>query len=158
MARSRNSFQSGYQYTLENFDRDAMKNDQIWRETQSRIEFLKMRNITMSNSADRNSLARKLVADKEWKQLDKFTKLMEMIMYLQSWFDKRLVIWKKFSDFSHDFQTSLYRTLSKVWTGIFKILFLRLLVHALWWSWYKSSLGPAGWRNWRYLQRYAAKG
>jgi len=83
MARSRNSFQSGYQYTLENFDRDAMKNDQIWRETQSRIEFLKMRNITMSNSADRNSLARKLVADKEWKQLDKFTKLMEMIMYLQ---------------------------------------------------------------------------
>ena len=45
----------------------------------------------MSNSADRNSLARKLVADKEWKQLDKFTKLMEMIMYLQSWFDKRLV-------------------------------------------------------------------
>ena len=95
MARSRNSFQSGYQYTLENFDRDAMKNDQIWRETQSRIEFLKMRNITMSNSADRNSLARKLVADKEWKQLDKFTKLMEMIMYLQSWFDKRLVFWKK---------------------------------------------------------------
>ena len=77
---------------LENFDRDAMKNDQIWRETQSRIEFLKMRNITMSNSADRNSLARKLVADKEWKQLDKFTKLMEMIMYLQSGFDKRLVI------------------------------------------------------------------
>ena len=59
MARSRNSFQSGYQYSLENFDKSQMKTDPVWRETQSRIEFLKMRNITMSSSADRNSLARR---------------------------------------------------------------------------------------------------
>ena len=60
-----------------------MQNDPVFKETQARIQYLKLKNLTDFSNFGRNSLARKLVADKEWKQLDKFTKLMEMIMYLQ---------------------------------------------------------------------------
>lgn len=52
---------------------------------------LKMRERTLAGSSGID-LARALVVDDSWNQLNKLTQLMEMIMYLQEWNLKRLKV------------------------------------------------------------------
>lgn len=74
-------FESSFQYSLENFDSNIIsQTDPVYQETQAQINDLTS---TISNFGRNIDLARKLVVDTTWKELDKFTKLMEMIMYLQ---------------------------------------------------------------------------
>lgn len=74
-------FESAFEYSLENFDTEKVaQSDPVYQETQAKINDLTS---TIANFGRNIDLSRKLVVDKTWKELDKFTKLMEMIMYLQ---------------------------------------------------------------------------
>ena len=82
--------ESTFEYDFEGFDVVSLaRDDPVYQETVG-----KMTNLTISLNQINNfgrgdfkltqqEMARKLVADNTFKELDKFTKLMQMIMYLQ---------------------------------------------------------------------------
>jgi len=62
--------------------RDFSSEDPIYLETQRKMAAIKMKERSLAGSSG-IELARALVVDESWNQLNKLTQLMEMIMYLQ---------------------------------------------------------------------------
>jgi len=72
-----------FQSEFDDFNpKDFSTEDPIYLETQRKMAAIKMKERSLAGSTG-IELARALVVDESWNQLNKLTQLMEMIMYLQ---------------------------------------------------------------------------